>query len=112
MPRGPAGKLVAAAEAVYRPQQKGGGNAFAAAIRAQVDGQGVDIWPENWPAWRLFCRLSSQWRIGMNGPTGLDHNVLFSHLDRMHLSDEEWDEWFDDISTLERAALAALDEKD
>ncbi len=34
------------------------------------------VWPENWPAFRLFCDVQSQWRTGPGGPIGLDYNVL------------------------------------
>lgn len=27
-------------------------------------------------SWQLFQAMQTQWRIGMNGPTGLDYNTL------------------------------------
>lgn len=34
------------------------------------------LWPMNLEAFRLFLRLSTQWRVGVNGATGLDYLVV------------------------------------
>ena len=65
----------------------------------------VEVWPENWTAWRLFCGLSTQWRVGMNGPTGLEYTALYPLLDREQLSADEWRETFDCVRACEGAAL-------
>ena len=66
------------------------------------------MWPENWSAVQLFIRLDTQWRYSFNGREGLDHNVLFRHLDNMGLSPEEWGRWFDEIRIMELTALEAM----
>src|SRR5690606_18829551 len=71
----------------------------------------VEVWPENYAAFQLFCDLQTQWRVSMNGYSGLDYNVLFKLLDRMRLSDEEYDLLFEDVQYMEREALAAIHEK-
>lgn len=71
----------------------------------------MDVWPDNWRAVMLFNDLSRQWRVGMNGPYGLDYNVLYRKMDRMKLSDEECDELEREISVLEEAALAEMHQK-
>jgi hypothetical protein len=68
----------------------------------------VECWPENWPAFTTFAPISRQWRMGFAGPIALDYGVLFHRLDRMKLSDEEYEILFDDIRTLEAAALSVL----
>lgn len=65
----------------------------------------VEVWPENWTAWRLFCDLATQWRIGMNGPTGLDYAALYPLLDREQLSADDWRDTFDAVRACEGAAL-------
>jgi hypothetical protein len=70
----------------------------------------VEVWPENWPAFTLFTRLGSQWRVGMNGAIGLDHNVLFHRMDRMGLSADDYAQLDDDICVMEQAALSAIRE--
>ena len=68
----------------------------------------VEVWPENWPAWALWCEMSGQWRVGMNGPTALDYGPLFARMDRMRLDDEAWHDLFADIRVIEAAALEQM----
>jgi hypothetical protein len=72
--------------------------------------QEVEVWPENWPSWRLFCEIETQWRTGMNGPTGLDYGPLFARLDRLGLTPDEWEIRFADIRHIEAAALTQMRE--
>ena len=96
-------------QALYRKYDKApAGNAFAAALEAATANQVVEVWPENWPAVSVFLRVSTQWRIGMNGPSGLDYNVLPLFLD---MTAEDSADTLDDIATLERAALEAMHEE-
>lgn len=74
--------------------------------------QDFEVWPENWSAFKLFCRLQTQWQIGMNGPTGLIYQSVYPLIDRMGLEPEDWDQMLDDIGVLEVAALDAMREKD
>lgn len=34
------------------------------------------VWPQNWKIVRLFIALATQWRVGMNGATGLDYAAV------------------------------------
>lgn len=68
----------------------------------------VEIWPENIEVVVLFNELSTQWRIGMSGATGLDYNVLFHKLDRLVLTNEEYQAVESDIRTMEYAALKEM----
>ena len=67
----------------------------------------VEVWPENWSTWMLFREIGNQWRrAGMNGAAyALDYGVLFTRMERMRLSDREYEETFDAIKAMERAAL-------
>lgn len=66
------------------------------------------LWPENWPAIRLFTQLSTQWRIGTNGPTGLDYNVLFHELDRAGVAGDAYDDMMASIRVIESTALEEI----
>lgn len=68
----------------------------------------VELWPENWPAWRLFCDLSTQWRVGPSGATGLDYGPLFRLLDGQDLTPADWQDRFADVRALEAAAMHAM----
>lgn len=72
----------------------------------------VEIWPDNFEAYRLFCSMSTQWRTGFAGPTGLDYNVLYSKLDRLGLEPDRYDELESDVGVIERAALSEIARKD
>lgn len=66
----------------------------------------VEIWPENWLAWSTFCELSGQWRLSpAGGATALDYTPLFMRMERMRLSDSDWQDLFQDIRVIEAAAL-------
>lgn len=54
--------------------------------------------------------MDSQWRIGMSGPTGLDYCALFMRMERLHLSDDEWEHRFADLRAIEAAALKQMRE--
>lgn len=72
----------------------------------------IEIWPENQQAINLFTSISTQWRVGAGGPTGLDYNVLFTRMARMGLSDERYEQLFEDIRVIESEALRILNKKD
>jgi hypothetical protein len=65
----------------------------------------VGIWPENVEAVNLFAAIGTQWRVGQNGPYGLDYNILYRKLDRMGLSPVRYAELEEEIRILEGAAL-------
>lgn len=68
----------------------------------------VDLWSENWPAIQFFTRISTQWRTGMNGPTGLDYNVVFHELDRQGTAGDAYDEMMAAIRVIESTALEEI----
>ncbi|MBS1143363.1 MAG: hypothetical protein H6R14_769 [Proteobacteria bacterium] len=71
----------------------------------------AEVWPENWETSRIFLEMDTQWRIGMNGRTGLDYTVLFSLLDRHELTGDDWWQAFRDLQAMESAALEAMHSK-
>jgi hypothetical protein len=68
----------------------------------------LEIWAENLETWLLFRRLRTQWRVGVNGATGLDHNVLLQHLAARDLTAAERNAIVDDIVVMEEAAMAEM----
>lgn len=67
-------------------------------------------WPENRPATLVFLALRTQWRTGMNGPTGLDYSALPEVWRRCKVPPAERDDAFADLQVMEHAALAAMHE--
>lgn len=99
------------ADALYRvTRAPAAGDAFGALIARAQERMVIEVWPENWPAFRLFSRVGTQWRVGMNGPTGLSYEAVYPLMDRMQLSPDEWGLMLDDIAVLERQALTTMRE--
>jgi Phage related hypothetical protein (DUF1799) len=108
----PHGKLREAARAVYTPQ------ASDAEIRAAgfepedfSEDDDAYVWPENWPAFQLFTFLSTQWRTGFAGPTGLDYLAMYRAVDELDLTPEDRRDVIDCVRVMEAAALEFFQEQ-
>lgn len=68
------------------------------------------LWRENVSVFRLFEAVSTQWRVGMAGPTGFDYPAVFATMDRLFraLGEEKRDAMFMDLQVMESEALAAM----
>ena len=67
------------------------------------------MWPENWAAWALFCRVSTQWRTaGLGSYIGLDYTPIFRVMDEDGLKGQDWQDAFDALRTIEAAALEQI----
>lgn len=74
----------------------------------EAEQQPVEVWPDNEQAYMLWRKVGNQWRMGMNGPVALDYVPLQHELDRMGLSDDDYEELFADIRVMEAEALDAI----
>ena len=74
----------------------------------EAEQEPVLVWPEHEQAYALFRGLDTQWRVGVNGCTGLDYNILYRDLDRLNLTPERWDELRDEVHAIEVAALTEM----
>ncbi|WGG53401.1 DUF1799 domain-containing protein [Rugamonas sp. DEMB1] len=72
----------------------------------------MEVWPDNWPAFALFCEQQTQWTVGPGGATGMNYACAFRKLDRMGLTPDECSEWEGDLRTLEHAALSEMNKKE
>lgn len=72
----------------------------------------VEIWPDFVASVNLFYSLRTQWRMGAAGAIGLDYNVLYMKMDRMNLTQEQYEQLEYDIRVLEIAALKEINKKD
>jgi hypothetical protein len=66
------------------------------------------ILPENVEAVSWFLKMQTQWRMGMNGPTGLDYGVFIQCAkdEGVKRTDRVW--LMEDLRLLEREYLAAV----
>lgn len=68
-----------------------------------------EVWPENWPAFCLFMDMQTQWRMGMDMPTGLDYTALVALMDVHEVADRK--AMLADVQVMEAAALKAIRKK-
>lgn len=72
----------------------------------------VVVWEENWRSFDIFESVRTQWRIGMDGATGLDYGAVYPLLDKFAKDPKDWRQLLDDVRVMEAAALDAMRPKD
>ena len=66
----------------------------------------IEVEPECIATVQMFQRVSSQWRTGPHGPTGLDLNVVLSIASLLEMDRAEQLEMIDDLAIMESVWLA------
>jgi hypothetical protein len=56
----------------------------------------------------VFVAASTQWRVGVAGPTGLDYGALAEVMRMMAVPRRDWFDVFDGIRIMESAALEVM----
>lgn len=56
----------------------------------------------------VFQSMTTQWRMGMGGPTGLDYNVLPEMWKRLEVPKKDRNRVFSDLQEMERSALSVI----
>lgn len=72
----------------------------------------VEIWQENYTAFQVFNAMATQWRVSMNGYTGLDYNAMPVVMRMLNIKRCEWADIFEDVRVMESSALHELNKKD
>lgn len=72
--------------------------------------EAIEVWPENWEAALTFVALATQWRSGMNGPTGLDYGAIEPVLRLRGVASDQWSSIFDALRIMESEALDVMRE--
>lgn len=101
---------------MYQPSSDRASDAAAArALGWDFDGtsgpsQEIEVWPDTWPSVQVFDALGSQWiYAGMGGvPTGIVYASIEPVLRVLAVPAEDWPLVFDDIRTMEAAALEEM----
>lgn len=60
----------------------------------------------------MFVQLSTQWRVGMGGATGLDYSAVHALFKINGVKKKKRLQYLDDIATMEYAALEAMRQGD
>lgn len=58
----------------------------------------------------VFVAMSTQWRTGMSGPTGLDYSAVPTVMRMQQVPRQDWPDAFDALRVLEAEALAVMNE--
>lgn len=74
----------------------------------EASGPPVEVWPDNVVAVNVFIAMSTQWRTGYRGPTGLDYAVLPAVLRLTGVPADERAGVFDGLRAMEDAALETM----
>lgn len=72
------------------------------------DTSDFEIWPENWLPFQVFNKVSSQWRVGAGGPTGLDYGPVEWVMGLMQIKPKQQMGVLEAIRILESSALATM----
>lgn len=76
----------------------------------EIPDEEVFVWDCNWNAFTLFHALTTQWRVGMNGATGLDYGVIPSVASMLGYKKKDLQDMFSDIQVMENEALITMGE--
>lgn len=70
--------------------------------------QDIEVWAENKRTFDLFSLMSTQWRVGMGGPTGLDYGAVLGVIREMGVTGDAALTILDDIRVMESQALRTM----
>lgn len=68
------------------------------------------VWDINWNTFNLFHALTTQWRVGMGGATGLDYSVIPAVGKMLGFKNKQINEMFSDLQVMENEALITMGE--
>lgn len=71
----------------------------------------VEIYEDNWDTFNLFNAMSTQWRVGMSGATGLDYNVIPILSPSLDIPDSEMKDVIFGLRIMESEAMKTMAEE-
>lgn len=78
--------------------------------KADIPDVEFEVWPDIWPAFLLFEAMSTQWRVGMGGPIGLDYNAIPAVAQLLGMKKTDTTKAFQDIRVMEAEAMLVMSE--
>ena len=70
----------------------------------------MEVLPDAWPAVTVFNAMSTQWRVGMGGPVGLDYGVISEVAAFIGYTKKQTAKLFPDLRVMEAEALLVMSE--
>lgn len=95
---------------MYEPRATAEDMAKIGLTLADIEDECLDVLPDNWQTFRLFNALSTQWRTGPGGVTGLDYTVIREVASLIGIKKRQIPELFPDLQVMEAEALAVMAE--
>ncbi|MDZ5602602.1 DUF1799 domain-containing protein [Pseudomonas sp. RP23018S] len=77
---------------------------------ADIEQEEVEVWPDAWPALRLFEAMGTQWRVAQAGASGLDYTAIPATASMLGISRRDLTDIFPDLRIMEVEALAVMAE--
>jgi len=78
--------------------------------RADIPDEDFEVLPDLWPAFSIFNAMSTQWRVGMGGPVGLDYGVIGDVAALLSFTKKQTAKLFPDLRVMEAEALLVMSE--
>lgn len=78
----------------------------------EIPEEDVLVWDINWNTFNLFMALTTQWRVGMGGATGLDYAVIPTVGKMLGFKKKDINDMFPDLQVMENEALITMGEND
>jgi hypothetical protein len=76
----------------------------------EASGAAVEVWPDNVLILNTFISMSTQWRVGPGGATGLDYNALPGVMRMIGIPAADRSDVFEGVRVMEDAALTLMRE--
>ena len=76
-----------------------------------LDRSAFEVWGDNLVAVETFIAMSTQWRVGAVGATGLDYTALPTVLELQAIPRERWGDLFEHLQIIESEALTIMSER-
>lgn len=73
-----------------------------------IEEEEVEVWPDAYPAFRLFDAMGTQWRVGPGGASGLDYTAIPVIASMLGINRRELTDIFPDIRVMEVEALSVM----
>jgi hypothetical protein len=70
-----------------------------------------EVWPDTWQAFQVFEAMSTQWRTGACGATGLDYTSIRDVAGFLGLTQGQAADIFPDLRIMEAEALRVMAEQ-
>ncbi|GAB2472195.1 hypothetical protein GCM10027082_24640 [Comamonas humi] len=108
----PSGKLTQIARALYEPPVTEAEARSEGFELEDYETEVLEVWPDNERALAIFDNVGTRWLFPSMGgsPIGLRWEAIYPLMDRLNLSNDDWNSLHDDLMVMEVEALKTMRE--